>query len=81
MSITLLEPGAVVATRWASLDQVPVVVGPLPPATDPDALFYHHPTDPALARLSTRVPATAVGVTVEVVDPAGRTTRASWRAP
>jgi hypothetical protein len=79
-TVTVLGPAAAVTVRRGDLDEVPLVVGPLPPADGP-ALFFHHPSDPGLARLTTRVPADTVALTVEVADPARRTTRLSWSAP
>lgn len=74
--VTVLGPGATVTVLRDDLDLAPLVVGALPPADEP-GLFFHHTSDPALARLSTRVPSDTVGVTFEVADPAKRPTRRS----
>ena len=80
VAVTVLGPGATVTVRRDELDRVPLVVGALPAADGP-VLFFHHPSDPAQARLSTRVPDDTVALTIEVADPARRTTRLSWSAP
>jgi hypothetical protein len=79
-TVTVLGPAATVTVRRGDLDGIPLVIGALPPADGP-TLFFHHPSDPALARLATRVPDDTVAVTFEVADPARRTTRQSWGAP
>jgi hypothetical protein len=76
----MLGPGATVTVHRDELDRIPLVVGVLPPTNGP-ALFFHHPSDAALARLSARVPADTVALTVEVADPARRASRLSWSAP
>ncbi|MEO5711345.1 MAG: hypothetical protein ABIQ59_16170 [Nocardioidaceae bacterium] len=78
--MTVLGPGATVSVRRDELDDVPVVLGALPPADGPE-LFLHHPSDPALVRLCSHVPDDTLGVTVALADPARRTTRLSWSAP
>ncbi|HEY7265204.1 MAG TPA: hypothetical protein VH589_27445, partial [Trebonia sp.] len=77
---TVLGPGAAVTVHRGEADLIPLVVGPLPPA-DGFELFFHHPSDPAQARLSLRVPGDTLALTLEVVDPARRATTLSWSAP
>ena len=80
IAVTVLGPGATVTVRRDEADRIPLVVGPLPGADGPE-LFFHHPSDPAQARLATRVPDDTVALTIEFADPARRATRLSWSAP
>lgn len=83
VTVTVVRPGPVVSTRRAAADALLAHVGALPAAADvgDDAVFLHKPADLATARVWTRVPDDSASVLVEVADPSGRVSRATWSAP
>ena len=77
VTVTALGPAAAVTVRRGDLDRIPLAVGPLPSVD----LFLHHTSDPVQARLSARIPADTVLVSVEVSDPVRQTSRLSLDLP
>jgi hypothetical protein len=80
-AVQTVNSNATVGVRRVAADALPLLDGPLPGPGAQPGIFRHHPTEPRAGRIHAWIPAHAVAVTVEVGDPAGRTSRESWTAP
>jgi hypothetical protein len=81
-AVQTVELDASVTTRRAVADSLQLVSATLPgPDEQPDSIFRFDPVNPRAGRTYAWVPRDLRGVTVEITDPANRTTRRTWVAP